>query len=346
MPWHAPLLAFAISVTFVPWFQGAATSPRWALAALSLYWLEWFTWPFVLYAFWTLSLDQAIHWTILCAALCWGRRSDRNTVMWTVMAFSTGVAFSAVLAVGQTWWQIDLIPQIAAPAGLFLNKNVMGEAATLALIAMLSHMLTGLNMNANSKSSNRPTTKAVFVGLSMILALTALILSREKAAYLALGVGVLLAVPRRWQFWLASFGLCSLLALKLGDFDFRLHTLEQRVFLWQQAIQQLTWFGNGTYDFATVTTREPNLHNDWLQSVYELGVVGLMVPGVCLIAAYRGGHVFVGALAALASFSFPLHMPASAWFAAFVIGHYLRRDDERRGMVRLAGLAHQQLQRS
>ena len=94
-------------------------------------------------------------------------------------------------------------------------------------------------------------------------------------------------------------------------------SLIQRLDLWHDAILNLHWLGNGSYDYSTVQWREPNLHNDWLQLIYELGIVGL-VP---IAVLFRSHAVpFIVSLVVVGSFGFPLHVPATAWFAAFIVG--------------------------
>lgn len=315
----APATAFAISVAFVPGISGAATSPRWAIAALSLFFLDWRALPFVAVCFAVLDFDAAVHWAIVSAAFCWGLKYDpdtsgmeRATVKRTVQAFSMGIGISSIAAVLQSaGWSV--IPQAIAPAGLFVNKNILGEAACLALIASLTYRQW----------------------LASVMVLPALLLTTTRAAWLGASIGLLFILPARWRLSvLAIMPFLVLLIWWLGYLNEA--TLLQRLSLWQDAVGNLSWLGNGSYDYSTVTYRDPHLHNDWLQLVYELGVVGLIPLAVILAASWNPQAIpFVAALLIIGSFGFPLQMPAAAWFAAFITGYSLGRlFDERRMVLR------------
>lgn len=90
-------------------------------------------------------------------------------------------------------------------------------------------------------------------------------------------------------------------------------------------------FGNGAYERQMNYGIETHLHNDWLQLIYELGIVGL-IPMAVLLAV---PSAFAAALVVIGCFGFPLHMPASAALSAFVVGHDIRNlAAERRGVLR------------
>lgn len=174
-----------------------------------------------------------------------------------------------------------------------------------------------------------------------------ILLTNSRGVLLASAVGVWLSVSRSLQ-WLLAFSSLLLvigwwwLGWPLGD----LESVRQRFMLWQDALSQLSLWGNGSYDFSNVVNREQHLHNDWLQLIYELGIVGLAPLVLFYLAAERGAVPFIFALLVLGSFSFPLHSPASAWMAAFGVGYHLcRRADDRRVVLRQR-LERPQLRRS
>lgn len=108
--------------------------------------------------------------------------------------------------------------------------------------------------------------------------------------------------------------------------------------MWSDAIEHLKIFGNGTYDALFTFGRASQLHNDWLQLIYELGLFGLIPLAAILAAGWNPQYIpFVAALLVVGSFGFPLQMPATAWFAAFVIGHSLGNGAIERRMVLRAG---------
>jgi hypothetical protein len=263
--------------------------------------MEWYCLPFVAVCFFVLDFDPACHWAILSAALCWGFKAGEDQFRRAVVGFTLGIAVNSALAIAQVYG-FDWVVQIAAPGGLFLNKNVMGEAACLAFIAALQFRLWPF----------------------ALLCAPAILLSGSRAAWLGTLLGLLPLLSWRQRMALLSFSLLVALLLWHLGIDVSAASLMQRIGLWKDAIAHLTWLGNGSYDYSTVLHREPNLHNDWLQFIYELGIVGL-IPIALVVYAAGTATAFVAALVAVASFGFPLHDPASAWLAVFVVGYALRR---------------------
>lgn len=334
----APFVAFGVSIAFWPGLAGAATSPRWAIAALSLWAMEWYCLPFVALCFCVLSFDAAVHWAIVSAAFSWGIRLARTktlglgnagcrslsdgrsafdrVILWT----SWGVAVSGIAVIAQVlgWTGVD---QAVAPAGLFVNKNLLGEAACLALIATLTFKPSGPKWAAN---------------INITLISTAIVLTQSRSVWCGTLMGLFLLSSSRLRYWgLVTLPFLALSVWWLGYLDGE--TLSQRFAFWYEAVPRLALFGNGSYDELFNFGRATQLHNDWLQLVYELGLFGLIPLAVVLAACWNSQAVpFVAALLIIGFFGFPLQMPATAWFAAFVIGHSLGVSDIKRRVVLFA----------
>lgn len=328
---YAPLIAFLISVAFWPGISGAAISPRWAIAAVSLGYLDWKLLPFVAFCFFAVDFDSAVHWAIVCAAFCWGykinemaKENSYSRILYAtigsttseraMVAFASGIGISGIIASAQSIGWLNSIPQVAIPGGLFLNKNFMGEAACLALIANLQYRLW----------------------LPALICVPALILSTSRASWIATILSLLFLLPWRWAFALLSAAVILLFigwqtGVNLSSFS----SMDQRLWLWNDALHNLHWFGSGAYDFSTIRYREPNLHNDFLQLVYEFGIISILPLGVLLFSISERSVAFVVAIIVIASFGFPLQMPATAWFAAFMLGHFVGcGTDEGRSVIR------------
>lgn len=314
--WSIPALGFAITAAIWPGLQGAATSPRWAIAALTLPWLHWSAFPFVAWLWLRLEFDPAVHWTILTAAFCCGFKTEDITP--TIKAIGAAIALCSLVAIGQAYFDFGWIPQVATPGGLFLNKNLMGEMAALVFAAAF----------------------LVYVPWIALATLPSIALSGSRTAWLATGVTLFLNVSWRWRFVLSAFGCAFALWAWHTGFNTHTYTLGQRFMLWQDAVPRLTFFGNGTYEWANVENREPNMHNDWLQLVWELGIFGL-IPIFAVLACRA--TAFAVAVIIIGSLSFPLEMPASGWLIAFVLGSCLRRDHFVSGVVLRPRLATQGL---
>lgn len=284
--------AFLLSVAFWPGIAGAATSPRWAVAALGLFYLRLAPALFAAWCFVKLDFDAAVHWAILAALLSFGMSFKFDWHLEPlVKAFAVGVGVSSLLAVCQAlgWSPVD---QIIPPAGLFLNKNVMGETACLTII--LAFRLE--------------------IWPYAALALPALVLSGCRSAWAAIAVATLWSAP--WRLKLVALACCAAFLASHPSTA----SLSQRFDMWSAVVPSLDLWGNGSYLQTMPYGVETHLHNDWLQLVYELGVAGL-IP-LALVAAVPSA--FGAAVVVLASFGFPLQMPATAALVAVVIGHDLR----------------------
>jgi O-antigen ligase len=198
---------------------------------------------------------------------------------------------------------------------LFLNKNLLGEAAALGFIAAIGY---------------RQWPAA-------LLTIPALLLSTSRASMLAVTVGLIL-MTRSWLRYslLASLVAALYVLYSAGLFDSA--SLVQRLYMWQQAFDQLKWFGNGSYELIAPTWRETHLHNDWLQLVFELGIFGL-IPLAVLYDAGKANAPFVIALLVIGFFGFPLQAPATAWFGAFVVGAAVRSSIAQRRILLQASVA-------
>lgn len=293
--WLPAALTFLLVVAFDPFIQGAATSPRWALLAPLLFFMEWWALPFVGWCFFRLDFDDAMRWAVLTSVFCWGVRGlDLRSVVWAATA---GLVINGALAFVQ-WYGWSGIPQMAPPAGLFVNKNILGETACLTAALALSFRLWG------------PAAACVPI----------IVLSGSRASELALVAALWWVLPStRWKLWLAaSCGLTGVVWLAAWGFPHD-PDLAQRLALWRNALPQLSLWGNGSYDFSTVFHRDPHLHNDWLQLVWGLGVVGV-VPVLIIASSCERYAPFVLATAVIGTFGFPLEMPVSGFLVAAVCG--------------------------
>lgn len=277
----ACLVAFLIPVALVPWWHGGATSLRWIVASVSVYFVPVWLWPFVAFCFWKLGLDNAIHWAIICGAFGWGLRLDE--IQAPLRCFLIAVGINSLVAIAQSagWTGI---PQSVSPAGLFVNKNALAEVAILAAAATRDRWA--------------------------LICLPAIVLPGSRTVFLAAFAGCCV-IWQRWWLWLV-FGASCAVAWFFVD--------GQRLMLWRHAVSGLSFIGSGDFTWSTLHYREPNVHNDFLQLAYSFGIVAL-VPLAGLGIAFMRAPVFVAVFAIVGSASFPLENPATAWLVAFVCGH-------------------------
>jgi len=300
--WLSRLQAFLVATAFYPWIVGAAVTPRWAVASLSVYFMTPLAFLFCVYCFAVLPVDAAVKWSIVAGAFSFGTRLNNEHIRAIILAFAAGVSISGLLAVYQ-WQGGDWVPQAVSPAGLFVNKNYLGEAAVLALVAM--GMIRQKYLPVSS-----------FRAWLVVGCLTAVVLSTSRASWLALFVAGVLVTFRPWTRLrtLLVFGLFGVLIIVMAEYG-GLNSMAQRLELWRSGVLEFRWFGAGA-------PLEP-LHNEFLQVVYELGLGAAVPLGAGWFVAYRnpGALPFVVAVAIIATFGFPLHMPATAWFIAVIAGH-------------------------
>lgn len=252
-------------------------------------------------------------------------------------AFAWGVTLSAALAIAQyLGW--DGVNQLVPPAGLFGNKNFLGEAAALALIGVVGRPRWWLAIGP----------------------LVALWFSGCREAWLAAGVGLLVplwAMGYRKGVIETLVGLCGAISLlSLGPFG-HVGDMHTRLAIWHDTWDGLTWLGRGIGSFMVAypqfathmdllaDSRPEFAHNDALQLAFELGLPGLLCGGILFAgiilqsaANIRGRAIFV-ALLVESALGFPLHMPATAFLGACVAGHLARTSpDLRTVLARLRAL--------
>lgn len=327
-------LVCAIMVAYWPGVPGAALTLRYAALLCTLPWLALRQSPpavglaFLAYVTasisWSLEpwygVGDLLHFTLLWLAFTVGRQVFDERWIWRGAA--VGLAVSSVLAVAQ-WMGAPYAPPclMPRPCGLWLNGNIMAETATLVVVGLLSSQCSWL---------------------WAAICIPALTMPLHRGSILALSVsGVLFLCRRRQPGWTACLGLLgiastagvALVWITLGpggradDLAAILHSpgVEDRLRLWQVALEHLSLFGSGAGSAYSLGEAE-FMHNDWLQLLYEFGLgTGLVAP---LAWSCRRNHV-CSAYAVLALVGFPLFMPATGLLAALAAGTEYRR---RRGI--------------
>lgn len=316
---------FVLTVLLVPWLPNGADLPRWVLlaaiasifagnarvqpaharlglsflicAALSLLWTP------DPYRGALMLLQLAVLAGLFCAG------SALPSLRPVLIGAGFGMAVNSVLVVAQNLgWQG--IPQATAPAGLFVNKNYVAEAAMLVLIGLMALRLRWLAL-AVAPAAILPLGRgALLAGLA---AGVAWVWTRSRAAaagIMAVGLGGVLWL--RWQ----DTGMA------------------ERWGLWRDTVRGLTPLGHGLGSFQTtfpVYSRDWNFmhdrpahaHSDWLEFAFELGPGALLLAALCAMALRRGPapeRLMLVAFLTEAAVGFPTHWPVTAALAALVLG--------------------------
>jgi hypothetical protein len=160
-------------------------------------------------------------------------------------------------------------------------------------------------------------------------------LTESRAAKLALIVSGLLWVWERSK--LAALGLVGLGAVAAYLLiNYKSGSSVERWAIIQDAWAGVSLRGNGIGSFAhvfptlaeridTFSFRVEHAHNDYFETLFDLGCVGLFAVVGLTACAIRGPGRFVAlAFAVLCACGFASHLPLSGFVGALVIGHAAR----------------------
>jgi hypothetical protein len=307
-----------LAIAYIPDVVGGIDSPRYAVLAIMLPWqltllsripmtaAHWLGLAF--FGFMALSIAWApnplwglgdlCHWAILGLAFAIGSAIDEAGLRSFIRGAAIGLVASTIVAALQ---QLGILPQIFnSNTGLFVNKNLLAEAAVLTLIGALF-------------------LREWWLAVSSAIAIA---LAPSREAVIALAVVGLFCVPMRWR-------IAGLASLAAGLIWIAFHpdpTAAVRLEWWHDALAGLTWLGNGAGSYRWTWLERYHAHNDSLQSVYEFGVGAFLLAGICILALARwrlrpvaGGIVL--AVLACGAFGYPLELPFTGAFAALAAGH-------------------------
>lgn len=259
------------------------------------------------------ATDSLVHWALFGCAIVLGATMLDLRPLW--LGIECGVAIAAVVALAQ-WMGWEALPQVAPPAGTFLNKNVMAEAAMLAFITA---MLSGR------------ARVWCYLFLAVVFA------TYCRAAYGGI-ILVAAAVFYRKQFHFAAVLVISMLAvLALAHLEGSGSGTERLQF-WQMAMQSSELFGNGVGSFASDHPAIGKVHNEMIQSLYEFGIFALPLWGALFYVLKDGPAnatelewYVLAAIVGVSFLAFPFQLPLTVLAAGAAVG----RLAERRGLLRL-----------
>lgn len=337
--------AFLLTVTFVPWFSDLATGPRWALLSVGVPLLLLrtavrptlghllggllFAWA-ALSLTWTPSLYDGLNglWGLLLMGGIFCLGAQLPSLQPVLIGLGIGFALNSGVTLAQELgWQG--VPQIAPPAGLFSNHNVLAYAAAPVLVGLLCERLWLLAALAV------PSVVVIMPGGSM-----------SRGPLLVLGAMGALWLWRRHRMGallvLAIMADCLLWSLLYGTHNDQ----SQRLAIWADTVDGLTWLGRGVGSFyyafpehaerySTLFVRPAQAHNDYLELLFDLGPVGLILAAAfaaTLLAPRPTERAVLLCIAMEAAIDFPLHLPLTVFLGSLAAGclcgarHSLRHD--------------------
>lgn len=348
------LFGFLIAVAFVPFWMETATAPRWIvfsiMAPLLLMWRPVRVPPvFRLLAVFAAFAVVSLQWTpsfwdgawrcwqiaLALGAFALGAASGRDGFHRFMIGMTVGVGVSAAVAVAQVLGRSP-VPQGPAPGGLFWNKNMLAEAASLVFAYWIFRKMSSLGCFLAASPA----------GLAVLLA-------ASRGAFLALGIVSVIRV------YLVSPKLAAaavlMMAAAAGWYGVTLidtadRTVAVRLGIWSDALGGLTWFGHGAGSFASAFrdvmtpataallsgSFAASAHNDLLTLAFEFGVAALLPAWVAVRVHARGSRHdgacwTFGAFVALGATNFPLFDPATLACGALAAGCVCGAGRDRRG---------------
>ena len=228
-----------------------------------------------------------IKWFILLQAFVLGHYLKSLKQLFEGLALGIGVSSILVL--------------FGVKGGLFINPNTLAETGALILVGTL-----------------------VYKSYWYIPCLLPSVFTGSRAALLGLGLTF------SWWIWSKS-KLLSVLVASIGlvFFTYRFETIQDRLNIWQYVLENTTWFGHGLSTFRldgyyNLVSRPIFAHNDLLQILHELGIVGaILISGffLCVLRIEKDERYILFAFIVVSMFTFPLYLPVSACIAFLVCGY-------------------------
>jgi hypothetical protein len=339
------LFGLAVTAAYWPGISGAATSPRWIIAAVVL--------PIA-----ALSLPQAPRLTLAhvlggafvawaCASFIWSDYPDDTfgalflllvlmaafqvaaaleredmTNLW--FGAAAGLIVSDFVAFAQlAGWEGPLAANV--PAGLFINRNFYGEASALVFVALWDNP-------------------------AFATALPGLLLAKARGGILGLAA---LIVPL-WRIWRpAGVAFALMIAAGIAWISFggsKITSAGDRLDIWRESLALINWHGHGFGVFRsiepsipTITYRWGHAYNEFIETAVETGFIGVALFGAFCAALLRGPctreRIVFAALLIEACFDSPFHLPTTAILGTLAAGHIARDLSYARDAARVRGMA-------
>jgi hypothetical protein len=266
---------------------------------------------------WTVNLsdglNEFIQFAILTLAFVYGARLQSPERVFIGLAVGVSASSLIVLFHRQGITAQPIVSTLIE--GLFGNRNILAETATLTLIGCIGYRLWWFIPGLLPAILIQPFERASFIAL--IVAGGSWLWSKSKAAA---AVCILLAVASAWA------------ASQVHLYSASTSELVQ---LWRETLSGITLFGHGLGSYYTdfpyysmmdiAQTRPEHAHNDILELAFETGIVGACLYCVFIATALgMADGVSRSVLAAFVTFgmfAFPWHIPTSGFIAALMLGN-------------------------
>lgn len=342
------IFGFALAAVYCPAIVGGTAVPRWLLlaavvpvvlicASFAGRVIE-VTWAHVLGAMllgwaaltmlWSANHYDSVDalWKLALLGGCFALGSMTDDARPLFIGLGLGVAVSSVFVLVEfaTGWAL---PAVIGPtglyAGLFGNRNYLGEAAVLVLIG-----LAVCEGPPNLLGGALWRWVALLAGL-----LPALVLPAARGAWAGLVVAVCAGVWSIHPRVAAAFAVVAGTLIGVAVW-WSPGSIIDRLNIWNDAVYGLSLLGTGIGTFgATIaqhahltdplSLRNTHAHNEPLQIAYELGLPGLLLACAFVLSVLRSGRperfVFIAFLVE-GLFAFPASLPVTGAVGALCAG--------------------------
>ena len=293
--------------------------------------------------FWAINKYEAVviftHWAICGMFLFLVQNMNINkTVIFLILITTAWIV--ALIGLGQHFFQLDWVSQSAGSSSTFANINLTNGY-------ILMTMPLGLALMVFMRQRKR---WGIFVALSAAMAtiLTYIYVAHRKTAMVVIiiiGAYYIVKYLRRLDYAMIALVIVGL--LMVGYFHyvnpalFNSSSVTYRMQMWQNTakiIKEHPIVGVGVgnfmvhYDkYATLKINDNKAHNDYIQMLCELGIVGIYLAFLVLVYAYQG--IFIKrdlystvmkaglwSFLIVAMFNFPIYTAADPFICALYLG--------------------------
>lgn len=335
-PLHKPyplfLIGFGIITIYIPGIVGASISTGWLFLLLISPILLLYCnlklgvgFVFLIYAgitlIWTTNFNIGLFYYLqlisLACVFCIGKEITDLKPVFKGLALGLGV--SSVIAIFQYFGYNYVYSLNNSIAGLFINPNIYSEISVILLISLL--------------------TLRLWVWL--VFTLPGIILIHSRTALIALGIGLFIwALSFNKRLTISLITLIIIISFIFYWNDFNTDSIQERISIWKDTINGFTFFGNGigSYELKfpfysthinTEIARPRYAHNDILNLIFEFGIgaiLALIFVGK-MIKNNNPQMVILYVIFIVSLFTYPLHIPATAFIAFLVAGYITRNND-------------------
>ena len=300
--------------------------------------------------FWAINKYEAVtiftHWVMCGMFLFLVHNLNINRTVVFMIVFVTAWIV-ALFGLGQHFWQLDWVEQSYAPASTFANRNLAGAYILMAMPLGVG-LMRSLYQFIQKRKSIVCLESVYFLILYIAILTMAVFMYVSHCRLGMVGIVVLgsyyfIKYLRKTKHAVISIVSVSLFLagafyINRDFFDEGYKVKTERLWNTVEIIKKHPVAGVGVgnfkihYDqYSPLEWNTNNAHNDYLQILCELGIVGTWFAFLVVLYAFHGAFkrcdgystslkAGLGAFMCVAMFSFPMALPADPFICALYLG--------------------------